>query len=293
MPLQSIVTFFILFTFTCTSLASNDNKNFQSIVPLAGLANAIYTDVNTIKAITQKYSYKLEEYKIISGAEVTYLLASDIQNKQHIIAIRGTANLDNAVVDMQIKLLPDKVTGQSLHQGFAEAATAILTDIKSKLNKNYSITTTGHSLGGAVALVLGMQLDTSGFNIKKVITFGQPKVTNIAGARKYKHLNITRFVRPKDIVPLVPPLDPLDINNLDIYWHVGQEILLMGNHRYAIIDGFKSMQRSLELLSVMPNEENMKNHTMAGYLALIKENSQRADKVEYQSTFNPFGLLGN
>ena len=75
-----------------------------------------------------------------------------------------------------------------LHQGFAQAAESLYLAIRPHLNKNYKITTTGHSLGGAVALILAMYLDKDHYLLDKVVTFGQPKVTNVTGAQHYRHL---------------------------------------------------------------------------------------------------------
>jgi len=291
MHIQLIFITLLFFNATVLVFAA-DNNRFEKLLPLAELSNAIYSDQTQIKKTITQYALTLEIQETIPGLEVTYLIAKLESKKQYIIAVRGTANAENAMVDMDIKLVPEKITGQYIHQGFGEAATIIFQSIKNKIHNDYTISTTGHSLGGAVALVLGMQLDSAGFNVGKVVTFGQPKVTNIIGAQKFNHLDITRFVRPKDIVPLVPPLDPLDINNLDIYWHLGKEMLLLDNHQYANLSGLNSMKRSLGLISELPNQENIEDHAMSSYLALVIENSQKAELVEYKSSFNPFGIFG-
>jgi len=291
MHIQLILITLLFFNATVLVFAA-DNNRFEKLLPLAELSNAIYSDQNQIKKTITRYALSLEKQATIPGLEVSYLIAKLESKKQYIIAVRGTANAENAMVDMDIKLVPEKITGQYIHQGFSEAASTIFDAVKNKIDKNYTVSTTGHSLGGAVALVLAMQLDASDLNIGKVVTFGQPKVTNLSGAQKFQHLNITRFVRPKDIVPLVPPLDPLDLKNLDIYWHLGEETLLLGNNQYAKLTGLNSMKRSLGLISELPNQENVENHAMTSYLALVIENSQKAELVEYKSSFNPFGIFG-
>ena len=83
------------------------------------------------------------------------------------------------MVDILLKLRVDKKTGIPLHEGFSFAARQVYADLKPLLKTDYRIRTTGHSLGGAVALILAMYLDVDQFDIDHVITFGQPKVTNL------------------------------------------------------------------------------------------------------------------
>jgi len=39
----------------------------------------------------------------------------------------------------------------------------------------------------------------------------------------------------------------MDINNFDIYWHLGKEIVLLKGYDYAVLEGVKSMMRVLYL----------------------------------------------
>jgi len=266
---------------------------FSQALPFAEFANAIYEEEHVLKDVTKRHKLEVNQLSNIVGVEVSYALLTDSMKKQHIVVVRGTANVENAMVDMNIKLVDDKQTGVRLHQGFLEASTTIFHKLQSDLNKSYEIITTGHSLGGAVAVILAMQLKSDGFNVSNVFTFGQPKVTNIEGANKFKVLKVVRIVRSKDLVPIVPPMDPLDIKSLDIYWHLGNEIILMENNEYAELEGVSSMLRSGDFLTAVPNQENLENHKMTGYLALIKSNILQAIKVEYKSSFNLKSLFGS
>jgi hypothetical protein len=71
-----------------------------------------------------------------------------------------------------------------------------------------------------------MYLDAGGYSVGEVITFGQPMVAKISGSREYAHLDVTRVVTPKDMVPLVPLLNPMDLMNINICWHLGIEFVL-------------------------------------------------------------------
>jgi triacylglycerol lipase len=274
-------------TFAATD-TGNVPSRFQMLHDYALLANAAYLDKDAINKAIDDQGYSLTASGQASGYEVSYFIATNDTEKSQVIVVRGTANTENALVDIAFQLLPDKATGIDLHQGFAKSAQAIYEQIKPKLNKDYHISTTGHSLGGAAALVLAMYLDADGYTVDKVITFGQPKVTNITGSRKYEHLNVTRVVRPKDMVPLVPPLDPLDLKNLSIYWHLGTEIILLDGDRYSEIDGIDSMMRAAGFLNKAPSEDNLKNHMMAGYLSLIEQKLSHAQRVAWKNDFSIF-----
>ena len=265
---------------------------FSTALPFAELSNAIYEEKSIFSDVSKLQKLTLNEVNNVSGVEVSYALLTNLEEKQHIVVVRGTANVENAIVDMNIRLIDDEQTGIRLHQGFLEASIPIFQKLKNTLNKEYEIITTGHSLGGAVAVILAMQLHSDNFKVSNVVTFGQPKVTNIEGATKFKDLSVVRIVQPKDLVPIVPPMDPLDIQNLDIYWHFGKEYILMENNEYAELEGVSSMLRSVDFITTVPNQENLENHKMTEYLALLKNNSLQAIKVEYKSSFNIKNLFG-
>jgi triacylglycerol lipase len=277
-------------TDTAYATADDDRTQarFRMLHDYALLANATYLGEDAIDKAVQAQGYTLTASGQAAGYEVSYFVATNDADKTQVIAVRGTSNAENALVDIALQLLPDETTGISLHQGFAKSARAIYEQIRPKLNKNYRISTTGHSLGGAAALVLAMYLDADGYTVDKVITFGQPKVTNITGSRKYEHLNVTRVVRPKDVVPLVPPLDPLDLKNLSIYWHIGTEIILLDGDRYAEVDGVDSMLRATGFLNKTPSEENLNNHMMSGYLSQIEKKLDHAERVPWKNDFSLF-----
>ena len=49
-----------------------------------------------------------------------------------------------------------------------------------------------------------MYLDDDGVKIAGIFTFGQPKVTNVAGAIAYGHLPVLRVIYQNDVVSLYP-----------------------------------------------------------------------------------------
>ncbi|MBL4712042.1 MAG: lipase family protein [Gammaproteobacteria bacterium] len=261
-------------------------KDFTHWLDAAYIAQATYQSTDNIEAVLKQQGYTLDVSRQITGFSVAYVVATNDVTKQHIVAVRGTSNIKNAVVDAAFVLVADKISGIDLHQGFLLSARDIYQEIYTTFMPGYTINTIGHSLGGAAALILAMMLDRQGFPIGEVITFGQPKVTNISGSRKFNHLNIKRLVTPKDIVPLVPPFDPMDMMNFSIFWHQGTEIILYAERQYATLTGMKSMLRAADFLNDIPSQQHINNHFMTTYIAHLKTKLHSPIKVTYQSDFN-------
>jgi triacylglycerol lipase len=114
------------------------------------------------------------------------------------------------------------------HAGFLEDFTAIdvivINQIKACLdvNSRAKIYVTGHSLGGALAILCALELYRQKLPIAGVYTFGQPRVGNALFSAIYDndlHAVTYRIVNQNDIVPRTPGV-------LMEYRHCGQEIFL-------------------------------------------------------------------
>jgi len=296
---KSLVAYFLLLLLCLNStfsFASVDNRvraasqqfttnDFSHWLAAAKIADATYKSKQQIEDALRSQGYALNLYKQLDGYMLAYVVATNNKTRQHIIAIRGTSNIENVMVNAAFVLMADDITGISIHQGFLLSARDIYQQILAELKPGYKINTIGHSLGGAAALIVAMMLDAQGFTIGEAITFGQPKVTNISGSRKFKHLNIKRLVTPKDIVPLVPPLDPMDLMNLSIFWHQGTEVILYENHQYAVLSGTDSMLRMRDFLNDVPGEQHLTNHFMDTYIRHLESKLKTAEEVKFSSDF--------
>lgn len=261
--------------------------NFQDIEQSGQLSSLAYGG-DDIKSPLMDMGHVLIHQTVLEGVEVSYFLT--VHEGVQFITVRGTANLQNAMVDLDINLKQDETLGIFVHQGFANAALGIMKNVTEFLDQSKPVRTTGHSLGGAAAVMLAMYLDKQGYDLGQVITFGQPKVTNVGGADVFSHLPLLRVVTEKDIVPLVPPLSPLQIKNLDIYWHMGEEMILLQGQDYALTQGLKSMLRATKFTSALPSETNLQAHKMQTYLDLISLKIEEATQVPYKTELNLFGV---
>lgn len=287
---HSVCLLFSLLVFAQLSFAQSNQqafsaKDFSHWLNAAYIAEATYQSTADLTDVLNKQGYKITLQQQIEGYSVGFVLATNDSIKQHILAVRGTSNVENAVVDAAFVLVPDKLSGIDIHQGFLLSARDIYQQIQDKINPQYKINTIGHSLGGAAALILAMMLDVQGYDVGEVITFGQPKVTNVSGSRKFNHLDIKRLVTPKDMVPLVPPVDPLDLMKLSIFWHQGTEIVLYENNQYSVLTGVDSMMRAVDFLNDIPGEQNLRNHFMTTYINHLQSKLETPVEIEYKRDF--------
>jgi predicted lipase len=149
-----------------------------------------------------------------------------------VVAFRGTSSRSDIRTDIQARLNVARVAvdGRSVrvHSGFYCAFGKIeakLRDLLLAQDPAKAIYLTGHSLGGALALVAAAAFggnDSLGERIAAVYTFGAPRVgdRNFPNIVKAPHY---RVVNSGDVVPLVPP------NWLTGYVHTGTPILLKEN----------------------------------------------------------------
>lgn len=260
-------------------------KDFERFLNAAYIADAAYQTEAEVRKIFVAQGYDVNVYKLVEGFSVAYILATDKVTKNQLIAVRGTANVKNAVVDAAFVLVADKISGINIHQGFLLSARDIYQHILPEVNKERPIDLVGHSLGGATALILAMMFDAQGYDIGEVITFGQPKVTNVSGSMKFSHLDIKRIVTSKDVVPLVPPFDPSDLTDLSLFWHQGVEIVLLKDTQYSVLRGTSSMMRATSFLNEVPGEQHLNNHFMSSYIEQIKPKVKTAVETKYKNDF--------
>ena len=150
-----------------------------------------------------------------------------------IIVIRGTANASNVESDVNVALESDVRAGILLHKGFRDAAVTIMQiiDTQMKTSRNvvqaqtlqypleHTVHVTGHSLGGAVAQIIGMWLHKRGKNVQ-VYSYGSPKVSDqVLSSGQPTHW---RVVRRSDPIPFTPPWPyrhtGLFIDSQDLDW---------------------------------------------------------------------------
>ncbi len=209
----------------------------------------------------------------LSSGIKAYVELDDTKRIQWVV-IRGTSNLVNIRSDVDYNKVVDSRLNIPLHKGFADAAVQVYQFAKPLLKSNYETRLSGHSYGGAAAVIVLMLLKEDGFKLGQTMTFGQPKVTNRDGVRKYGTLPLLRFVNVKDPVPLLPPFELFAVLDEGPFQHLGPEVVLEDGPKYRYYP-----EHQAEVSSVFSFWENLKNlsiqdvpeHLMVTYLTRIQQ----------------------
>jgi hypothetical protein len=186
------------------SVATADWPAAETLATISNLAYLSPVDANE--------SYLMVGFNkfmpIVSGSMIGYVLSVD---NVSVIAFRGTDAGDSGDWLANLNSFEMKTPFGPIHDGFYEAYMSMKPQIVKLLaeRKPDHLWITGHSLGGALAVVAAFDLiDTEKRTVDGLITFGQPMV---AKAQLAGHLNkilfdkYAYFVNDADIVPRVPP----------------------------------------------------------------------------------------
>jgi triacylglycerol lipase len=184
------------------------------------------------------------------------------------LAFRGTADIADVKLDAEYTQTEDSILHMHLHRGFATATRDLYPEIFSHLRPGYQTRIAGHSLGGAIAVITGLYLRHAGFAVE-VYTFGQPKVTNIAGAARADSLMLIRFLNGRDLVTLVPPLS-YKPGKLGSYAHFGKEVALMDGKNYECLQEHFQKRYDPEAYWNQLQKQALQDHGLANYLAKLR-----------------------
>ncbi|BBG58765.1 lipase family protein [Providencia rustigianii] len=153
-----------------------------------------------------------------------------VENDTQIIAAwRGTASARDALTDGTYRPIPcpENIISAGkakVHKGFLEGYQCIekyfptkITDVKNK-SANKQLFITGHSLGGALALLHASELRN---NNPLLYTYGSPRVFTGSGVKALSSLNHFRHVNDADTVTSVPFDTNMDNWLFDAYGLLG------------------------------------------------------------------------
>ena len=128
------------------------------------------------------------------------------------LAFRGTeaTSVKDIKTDLKAKTTQCE-TGGKIHIGFQEAYEKVAVDIQAKINEpqfqEKPLFITGHSLGGALAMIAAKKLSHEG-GIAACYTFGAPRVGDEEWISDIK-TPVYRLVNAADCVPMLPPGDEI------------------------------------------------------------------------------------
>lgn len=246
--------------------------DFSELEYYAKRSNAAYTPANKIR---QKFP-RTTRVTTVKSIDTLYFLETDRQRKTQTITIRGTDDKANTWQDIEIALVKNNYLGINLHRGFQNDTKAIHADIKPYLKRDYSMRITGHSLGGAIAIILADYLVKDGYKVERVVTFGQPKVTDLEG-KSITRSGITRVAHDKDVVPMLPP-SGFPFANKSGYQHFGPEVILRDARKYVYLQSHDANRLSVGEFRRNILHFSTKEHHMKSYLSNIQEKVQNGEK---------------
>lgn len=199
--------------------------SFTTVIPDEQL-NAIYkTDTNDVLVRSTTFPG--------DSSPSRYMFIKDSVARTQTVYLSGTNSETLWAFDFDLSMTNEPDFNSLVHRGFDNAALTVLDDLLPRLEIDYSTTVTGYSLGGAMAVLLAAHLQIDGYPLERVVTFGQPKITNLAGLANFQDLPLLRFMNRNDPVPHLPPSLLAGGEEFD---HFGREVILYDGPSYAYLE---------------------------------------------------------
>ena len=273
MKILAVVLVLVLLAWGCGPLLINlygkkdgGNVDWDLVKKHATLSKLTYGSPEEIQAEYGDSAWTM----VLPEQQSRIIMITDHVKKEIWLGVRGTANKHNAVMDAEYIKERDPILDIYVHKGFHDLAKAAYQQFYPRLQQGYGLRITGHSLGGAAAAILGMYYYEEGREIKSCITFGQPKVTNEDGVKKFWDLNLVRIVDHEDIVPLVPPLTIISAIH-GPYRHLGVEVVLEDGGHWKWLN--KHDANRILISGTWSNllHESVSDHYMKNYIERIDE----------------------
>jgi triacylglycerol lipase len=234
----------------------------RTATQLAELAHIAYYKPDDIAQHTHNMGFA-KFYFFDKGNTQAFLIGNDATI---ILAFRGSEpkSLGDWLSDSDCNRV--KACGGRVHEGFWRDWQSIWAEVETTLqqfrDRQQQFLLTGHSLGGALAMLAGIHLQMCSYAVDGIYTFGTPRVgdRNFAlqfNRRLYRHT--FRLVNHKDVVPHLPPRELG-------YAHAGQLIYFNQQGELCPYPGQDEDDFALTELFV--------DHDMAAYKRCIQANRQ-------------------
>lgn len=203
----------------------------------ANVANARRPDWVRLRELRDVAAQAYSHATIIRASTDTQVLVTRLAGGDVVVAFRGSSSLRDWITNAQFltTALLDVSNGavcvRRVHSGFLAAFESVAVDLTRAVrealqeNPDARLHITGHSLGGALALLCGLEFSNQGLQPDSVVTFGAPRVGNKAFARMFNKIvgdHTINVVNEGDPVPLLPTL-------LMGYRDCGHEVFLRRN----------------------------------------------------------------
>mmetsp|Transcript_28625 Transcript_28625/g.57618 ORF Transcript_28625/g.57618 Transcript_28625/m.57618 type:complete len:426 (+) Transcript_28625:214-1491(+) len=232
---------------------------------------------------TKENGANLSEKKMDMAQRECYYLYYEIKpngHKKQEIFCRGTTLLVDVLTCLESWFVYDQELGCHVHRGFKKHADRVVEDVLPLLAKPSDLSTvevSGHSLGGAVAMLVAVKLKKRGYRVTNVLSVAGPRVCS-----GYKDRDILESLLPRqtiriendlDIVPFLPPSGVSPGDKLWLVLDKGQEKVFMLPKEW-LKDPMNSWAESvlfnLKLFETIWNQS--KTHKIATHVTRLKNN---------------------
>ncbi len=172
-------------------------------------------DITKKKEQARALGFKQVDY--VFSEETNILVFIVRRGRKVILCFRGTVvnNFINWSTDFNAQGVPMEDFG-NVHKGFSRALETVWQELRDKLGplKKYRLWLTGHSLGGALALLAAARLAVEypehyGKALRGIYIFGAPRVGDggfrRAFKKKFLHHRCFAFANHNDVITVVPP----------------------------------------------------------------------------------------
>ncbi len=188
----------------------NNAQNFSptNALVLARVASLVYQTGFDV-AYDCEHTWKMAHTYLENATYDTQFLVMGDAEKVF-VAFRGTeGKLEDWTTNAQYDLVP--AVGGKVHEGFWNATQSIMGDLAQALDtfcaQGQQVWLTGHSLGGALAMLATAYFVEQGIQPAGLYTFGQPRVGDSTFAYRLQtaYTKAYRVVCEGDVVSCVPP----------------------------------------------------------------------------------------
>jgi len=259
----------------------------------AQASNAIYgTAADPVGKVSSQAAMEALGFKQFVWIDLTtvfkdvcaFVVSSD---EYHLLVFRGTKLPQDWMTDLACTpvridwVFPSAPAIGEIHAGFGHCLSDGFNDIIDALSPPRDPTKplliTGHSLGGALAALVGACFTVFGSpvpSVSAIYTFGQPRIGLHDFCNTYSRLladKLVRFVNKQDVVPRVPfrGWDYSDEGMMIHFDSSGTPQVQSPEWQNFLVRTLQSVEDFVEIVSHL--RVDVGDHSMAGYLALIQQ----------------------
>ena len=267
-----------LYFIGCTSTQTQvipyiNNIKHKNAIDASYASYASYLPLNDAEKLLQSRNLKIAEDDI-AFQKITYLeMLTIYRNDDLIIAFTGTNDIHDINTDLDITPISSK--NITYHKGFYVTSKKFLNILLNKLKTwrlkkpDSQLILTGHSLGGNIATIVGIELSNNNIKVDGIYTFGTPGC--IIDTTKISKLpyHQENFINISDTIPkLLSPFYSNKSGLPGIYYDLGNDGSVIGRDSGWNLSDEK-LNYSEGPFNIDSGISNFLNHSMSRYLNIM------------------------